>query len=106
MTDSREDTVTYAEEADERVGRSPARVILGVILVIIGILLIIASILYFTQPAHSLPGILGTLKQGPHVSANRANSHRTLRGVVTLVVALVCFGAGVFAFMWKGKDRN
>src|SRR5215469_2700517 len=66
VTDSREDTVTYAEEADERVGRSPARVILGVILVIIGILLIIASILYFTQPAHSLPSILGTLKHPPN----------------------------------------
>lgn len=76
------------------------------VLTVIAIVLLIAAIIYFTQPAHALPGILGTLKQGPHVSASRANSHRTLRGVVTLVVALICFGAGVFAFMWKGKDRN
>jgi hypothetical protein len=76
------------------------------VLTVIAIVLIIAAILYFTQPAHSLPSILGTLKQGPHVSAKRADAHRTLRGVVTLIVAVVALGGGVFAFTWKGKERN
>jgi len=80
-------------------------VILGVILVIIGILLIIASILYFTQPAHSLPSILGTLKHPPN-SISRANNHRTLRGVVSLIVGIIVLGAGVFAFAWKPRNRR
>lgn len=90
----------------ETAGRSPGRVGAAAVLTVIAIVLLIAAIFYFTEPAHSLPAVLGTLKQGPHVSANRANSHRTLRGVVTLVVAIICLGAGVFALMWKGKERN
>lgn len=97
--------MTHAEEVDERAGRSPARVIIGVILVILGILLIIASILYFTQPAHSLPSVLGTIKHPP-ATLNRANNHRTLRGVVSLIVGIIVLGAGVFAFAWKPKDRR
>ena len=66
--------VGEAQELDGRVGRSPARVIAGVILVIIGILSIIAAIFYFTEPAHSLPSILGTIKHPP------ATVHRAPQG--------------------------
>jgi hypothetical protein len=86
----------------ETADRSPARVAAAVVLGIVAILLIIASILYFTEPAHSLPSFLGAIKSPVH----RADEKRSLRGVITLVVAIVCFVAAGFAFMWKGKDRN
>ncbi|HEY2443406.1 MAG TPA: hypothetical protein VGI31_09755 [Streptosporangiaceae bacterium] len=69
---------------------------------IVAILLIVVSILYFTQPAHSLPSILGSIKSPVH----RADEKRSLRGVITLVVALVCLAGCGFAFLWKGRDRN
>ena len=98
--------MTYAEEVDERAGRSPGRVILAVVLVIIGILGIIAGIIYLTEPAHSLPSILGTIKYNGH-NHSRANNPRTLRGAVSLAVGIVVLLAGVFAFLWKGrKDRR
>ena len=100
--------MSYADEAqavDGTAGRSPARMIAGVILVIIGILSIIAAIFYFTEPAHSLPSILGTIKHPP-ATVHRANAHRTLRGVAALIVGIVLLGAGVLAFAWKPKDRR
>ena len=98
--------MAYAEEADERAGRSSGRTILAVILVIVGILGIIAGILYLTEPAHSLPSVLGTIKYNGHNHA-RAYNHRTLRGAVSLAVGIVVLLAGVFAFFWKGrKDRR
>ena len=98
--------MTHAEEADGQTQRSPGRVILAVVLVIIGILGIIAGILYLTEPAHSLPSILGTIKYNGH-NHSRAYSHRTLRGAVSLAVGVVVLLAGIFAFFWKGrKDRG
>ena len=98
--------MTYAEEVDERTGRSPGRVILAVVLVIIGILGIIAGIIYLTEPAHSLPSILGTIKYNGH-NHSRAYNPRTLRGAVSLAVGIVVLLAGVFVFLWKGrKDRR
>ena len=94
--------MTYAEEVDERTERSSGRVILAVVLVIIGILGIIAGIIYLTEPAHSLPSILGTIKFNGH-NHSRAYSHRTLRGAVSLVVGIVVLLAGLFAFFWKGR---
>ncbi len=79
--------------------------IASVVLVIIAILLIIAAALYFTEAAKSLPSILGTIKFNGH-NAVRANSHRTLRGVVSLIVGVILLGGGVFAFVWKPKDRR
>jgi uncharacterized membrane protein HdeD (DUF308 family) len=96
--------VSYAEDVDGRTGRSPARVIIAVVLVIIAILLIIAGILYLTEPAHSLPSILGTLKHPP-ASLSRANNKRTLRGLVSLIVGLILLIGAGFAFLWKPKDR-
>ena len=98
--------MAHAEEVDGQTQRSPGRVILAVVLVIIGILGIIAGILYLTEPAHSLPSVLGTIKYNGHNHA-RAYSHRTLRGAVSLAVGVVVLLAGIFAFFWKGrKDRG
>ena len=93
--------MTYAEEADRSPGRSPGRMIVSVVLMIIAILLIIAAVLYFTEAAKSLPSVLGTITHPAH----RANEKRTLRGVISLIVGIVLLGAGVFAFVWKPKDR-
>ena len=93
--------MSYAEEVDASPGRSPGRMIVSVILMIIAVLLIIAAVLYFTEAAKSLPSILGTITHPAH----RANEKRTLRGVISLIVGVVLLGAGVFAFVWKPKER-
>ncbi len=92
--------MSYAEEVDGSTGRSPARIIIAVILVIIGILAIVAAILYFTEPAKSLPSVLGQITSPVH----RAESKRSLRGAVALVIGLILLAGGVFAFVWKPKD--
>ncbi|HUZ39692.1 MAG TPA: hypothetical protein VMV17_25500 [Streptosporangiaceae bacterium] len=73
-------------------GRSTGSTIVVVVLVIIGILAIVAGILYFVEPAKSLPSILGTITH----PASRAAAHRSLRGAVALVVGVVCLGAAWF----------
>ena len=74
-------------------GRSTGLLIAVVVLVIIGILVIVAAIMYFTEPARSLPSILGTITQ----PASRANAHRTTRGEIALAVGVVCLVAAGFA---------
>ena len=75
--------------------------IISVVLVIVAILLIVAAVLYFTEAAKSLPSILGTITHPAH----RADEKRTLRGVVSLIVGVILLGAGVFAFVWKPKNK-
>jgi len=60
--------------------------------IILGIVLIVVSVVYFVQPAHSLPSFFPG-----HVSttSTEANHHHTKHGVAALVVALACF-----AFAW------
>ncbi len=60
--------------------------------VILGILLVVVAIIYFVEPAHSLPSFFPG-----HVSASdaEANHHHVKHGIAALVVALVCF-----AFAW------
>lgn len=72
-----------------------------VIVAVIGIVALIAAILYFTEPAKSLPSILGTITS----PASRASAHRTLRGVVALVVGVVLFVAAGIAG-WRGKSAT
>lgn len=60
--------------------------------VVLGIVLVIIAIVYFVEPAHSLPSFFPG-----HVSASgsEANHHHTKHGIAALVVALACF-----AFAW------
>jgi hypothetical protein len=60
--------------------------------VVLGIVLVIVSIVYFVEPAHSLPSFFPG-----HVSASssEANHHHSKHGIAALVVALGCF-----AFAW------
>ena len=56
--------------------RSSGQMIAVAVLVIIGVLAIIVGIIYLTEPAKSLPSILGTITE----PASRANAHRSVRG--------------------------
>jgi len=60
--------------------------------VLLGVLLIVVAVIYFVQPAHSLPSFFPG-----HVSAADAEAahHHTKHGIAALVVALACF-----AFAW------
>lgn len=60
--------------------------------VVLGIVLVIVAIVYFVEPAHSLPSFFPG-----HVSASdsEASHHHTKHGIAALVVALACF-----AFAW------
>ncbi|MCW3030657.1 MAG: hypothetical protein JWM66_790 [Solirubrobacterales bacterium] len=60
--------------------------------VLLGVLLIVVAVIYFVEPAHSLPSFFPG-----HVSAtsSEANHHHTKHGIAAIVVALACF-----AFAW------
>jgi Na+/H+ antiporter NhaD/arsenite permease-like protein len=60
--------------------------------VVLGVVLVIVAIIYFVEPAHSLPSFFPG-----HVSASssEANHHHSKHGIAALVVALGCF-----AFAW------
>ncbi len=76
-------------------GRSSGKTIIAVVLVVIAILAIVAGIIYFIEPAHSLPSILGKITHPP-AGAARANATRSLRGAGAMVVAVVCLVAAFF----------
>jgi Na+/H+ antiporter NhaD/arsenite permease-like protein len=59
---------------------------------IVGGVLVVVAIIYFVEPAHSLPAFFPG-----HVSASSAEAdhHHTKHGIAALVVALACF-----AFAW------
>ena len=67
--------------------------ITAALLALVGIVAIVAAILYFTVAAKSLPSVLGTL--------HHAKGHRSLRGIVALVVGLVLLGAAGWIGYYK-----
>ena len=90
--------MTYASPAR---GWSAGRMTVVVILAIIAVVAIIATIMYFTEPAKSLPSILGTITH----PASRAGAHRTTRGAITLAVGVVCLVAAGLAG-WMGRKPS
>ena len=76
-------------------GRSSGKTIITVVLVIIAVLAIVAGIIYFIEPAHSLPSFMGKLTHPP-ASLGRANASRSLRGAGALVVGVICLVAAFF----------
>jgi hypothetical protein len=60
--------------------------------VVLGVLLVVIAVIYFAEPAHSLPSFFPG-----HVSATNAEAkhHHTKHGIAALVVALA-----LFAFAW------
>lgn len=85
--------MTQVTDASRVRGRSTGRMTAVVVLVIIAVLAIIAAILFFTEPARSLPSILGAISH----PASRASAHRTTRGWIALAVGVVCLVAAGFA---------
>jgi hypothetical protein len=63
------------------------------VLAVIGVLAVIACIMYLTEPAKSLPSMLGAIT----APASRADAHRSTRGYVALAVGVVCLVAAGFA---------
>ncbi len=76
--------MTQASQA--RVSSGTTTTVAITVLAIIGLLAIIAGIMYFAEPAKSLPSILGSISH----PASRAAAHRSTRGIVALVVGVVC----------------
>jgi amino acid permease len=76
-------------------GRSSGKTITAIVLAVIAVLSIIVGIIYFIEPAHSLPSILGTITHPP-ASATRANNPRSLRGAGMMVIAVICLVAAFF----------
>lgn len=72
-----------------------------VVLAIIALLAIIAGIMYFAEPAKSLPSILGSISH----PASRAAAHRSTRGIVALVVGVVCLIAAWFVNRTRTASR-
>jgi hypothetical protein len=60
--------------------------------ILLGVALAAVTVVYFIEPAHSLPSFFPG-----HVSvaSSEANHHHTKHGIAALVVALACF-----AFAW------
>jgi hypothetical protein len=76
-------------------GRSSGKTIIVVVLAVIALLAIVAGIIYFIEPAHSLPSILGRITHPP-AGTSRANATRSLRGAACMVVAVVALVAAFF----------
>ena len=76
-------------------GRSSGKTIIAVVLAVIAVLAIVAGIIYFIEPAHSLPSIMGKITHPP-ASLGRANASRSLRGAGALVVGVICLVAAFF----------
>jgi NADH:ubiquinone oxidoreductase subunit 5 (subunit L)/multisubunit Na+/H+ antiporter MnhA subunit len=68
--------------------------------VVLGVLLLVVAVIYFVQPAHSLPSFFPG-----HVSATDAEAthHHTKHGIAALVLALGCF---VFAWFQTGPKTQ
>ena len=60
-----------------------------------GIALIVIAIVYFAEPAKSLPGFFPGHQAG-------SNHHHTKHGIASLLVGLACF---VFAWFRSGPKR-
>lgn len=65
---------------------------LALLAVVVGVILVLVAIVYFVEPAHSLPSFFPG-----HVSASssEAGHHHSKHGIAALIVALACF-----AFAW------
>jgi hypothetical protein len=80
-------------DASHAGGWSPGRVTTVAVLTVIAVLAVIAAIMYLTEPARSLPGVLGAITH----PASRADGHRATRGWVALAVGVIFLAAAGFA---------
>jgi ABC-type sulfate transport system permease component len=76
-------------------GKSSGKTIIAIVLVVLAVLLVIAAIIFFVEPAHSLPSFMGKITHPP-ATLTRANATRPLHGAAALVAAIVCLVAAFF----------
>jgi uncharacterized membrane protein HdeD (DUF308 family) len=69
---------------------------LAILAVVLGIVLVVIAIVYFAEPAKSLPGFF------PGHQAGSAH-HHAKHGIAALLVGLACF---VYAWFSTGKPRT
>jgi len=71
------------------------RRLLALLAVVLGIALIVVAIVYWVEPANSLPGFFPGHQAG-------SNHHHVKHGIASLVVGLACW---VFAWFNTGPKR-
>ena len=76
-------------------GKSSGKTIIAIVLVVLAVLFVIAAIIFFIEPAHSLPSFMGKITHPP-ASLSRANATRPLHGAAAIVAAIVCLVAAFF----------
>ena len=64
--------------------------------IVVGVILLVVAIVYFVEPAKSLPSFFPGHDSG-------SSHHHTKHGIAALVVALGCF---VFAWFQTGPSRT
>ena len=74
-------------------------------LTLVGVLLLVVAAVYVTEPARSLPGVLGHIKFNGH-NLRRANARRPLHGVAAFIVAVVFFVLAYFTYSWKSAPPD
>ncbi|MES1248548.1 MAG: hypothetical protein ABUS54_12840 [Actinomycetota bacterium] len=72
------------------------RRLLAVLAVVLGIVLIAIAIVYWAEPAKSLPGFFPGHQAG-------SNHHHAKHGIAAFLVGLACF---VYAWFTTGKPRS
>ena len=79
-------------------GSSSGRMIAAVILGVIALVFIVAGIIYLVEPAGSLPGFMGYVKN--------STGHHPLRAAGCLIVGVVFAVGAWFALKYQGKTVN
>ena len=72
------------------------RRLLALVAVVVGVILIAIAIVYWAEPAHSLPSFFPGHQAG-------SNHHHTKHGIAAFLLGLACL---VFAWFNTGGDRT
>ena len=64
--------------------------VLAIIAAILGVILIVIAVVYWVEPAHSLPSFFPGHEAG-------SNHHHTKHGIAAFVLGLACFAFAWFA---------
>lgn len=70
------------------------RKLLSILLAVVGVALVVVAVVYFAEPAHSLPAFF----PGHAVHARGGHKHGIKHGVAALVVGLIAAGVGLVAW--------
>jgi len=80
----------------------PGKTVVVAILAVIAVLAIVACVIYLTEPAKSLPSVLGAITH----PASRADAHRSTRGYAALAIGVVFLAAaGIVSRVGRTSPR-